>query len=531
MHVFLDPMRTAVLAVVCCGLSPIHVARSEPASAPDSDAFRLTLSKRVPGPEDKVPRRVTWTETWDPLNTAVIVCDMWDAHHCLNATKRGGEMAPRMNAVIQDARRRGSLIIHAPSSCMKFYDGHPARARALNAPRASNVPGDIGSWCHWIDSAEEAVGYPIDHSDGGEDDDPVEHQRWREELSAMGRNPGAPWIRQTETLEIDPDLDAITDDGVETWNLLEARGIDHVILMGVHVNMCVLGRPFGLRQMAKNGKDVVLMRDMTDAMYNPARRPYVSHFRGTELVVEHIEKNVCPTITSDQTLGGEPFRFEGDVRPRVVVAIAEREYRTTETLGGFAENYWGAVQGHQVTVLRGDPKAHHIPGFAESVRDADVVILSVRRQALPADDISALRGHLAAGKPLIGIRTSSHAFDARGQGPEGHLDWPRFDPEVLGGNYHGHHANGLTVAVHAVGDHPLLAGVEPGFTSRGSLYKVSPISDSALAVLLGSVEGHAAEPVAWVHHYGPEKAKVFYTSLGHPGDFENPAFLKLLVLR
>ena len=35
--------------------------------------------------------------------------------------------------------------------------------------------------------------------------------------------------------------------------------------------MCVLGRPFGLRQMAKNGKNVVLMRDMTDTMYNPAK--------------------------------------------------------------------------------------------------------------------------------------------------------------------------------------------------------------------------------------------------------------------
>ena len=63
--------------------------------------------------------------------------------------------------------------------------------------------------------------------------------------------------------------DAISDSGVEIWNLLEERGINNVILLGVHTNMCVLGRPFGLRQMAKNGKNVVLMRDMTDTMYNP----------------------------------------------------------------------------------------------------------------------------------------------------------------------------------------------------------------------------------------------------------------------
>jgi len=66
--------------------------------------------------------------------------------------------------------------------------------------------------------------------------------------------------------------------------------------------------------MAKNGKNVVLMRDMTDTMYNPQRAPMVSHFRGTELIIEHIEKYVCPTVTSDQIIGGEPFRFKADTR-------------------------------------------------------------------------------------------------------------------------------------------------------------------------------------------------------------------------
>ena len=54
------------------------------------------------------------------------------------------------------------------------------------------------------------------------------------------------------------------------------------------------------------------MRDMTDTMYNPQRWPYVSHFEGTRRVIAHIERYVCPTITSDQILGGEPFRFQGD---------------------------------------------------------------------------------------------------------------------------------------------------------------------------------------------------------------------------
>jgi hypothetical protein len=64
--------------------------------------------------------------------------------------------------------------------------------------------------------------------------------------------------------------------------------------------------------MAKNGKNVVLMRDLTDTMYNPQRAPQVSHFEGTRRIIEHIEKYVCPTVTSDQVLGGKEFRFKGD---------------------------------------------------------------------------------------------------------------------------------------------------------------------------------------------------------------------------
>jgi hypothetical protein len=108
-------------------------------------------------------------------------------------------------------------------------------------------------------------------------------------------------------IEIDNDRDYISDRGDEVWNILEAHKIQNVILVGVHTNMCVLGRPFGLRQMARNGKHVVLMRDLTDCMYNPKRWPYVDHFTGNDLIVSHVERYVCPTVTSDQILGGQPF--------------------------------------------------------------------------------------------------------------------------------------------------------------------------------------------------------------------------------
>jgi lysophospholipase L1-like esterase/nicotinamidase-related amidase len=264
----------------------------------------LTLQTRSRTGEKRVV-----AETWLPSRTAVIVCDMWDLHHCKNAVIREAEMAPRMNAVLETARAAGVLIIHAPSGCMSPYEGTPARERAKTAPPAARLPEKIGEWCKQIPAEETAI-YPIDQSDGGEDDDPAEHAAWVRELESKGRNPKAPWTKQIAVLRIDQEKDAISDSGVEIWNLLEARGIDQVILMGVHVNMCVAGRPFGLRQMAKNGKHVVLMRDLTDAMYNPQRWPFVSHQRGTDLFIAHVEKRICPTITSDQILrDGRPFAF------------------------------------------------------------------------------------------------------------------------------------------------------------------------------------------------------------------------------
>jgi hypothetical protein len=93
--------------------------------------------------------------------------------------------------------------------------------------------------------------------------------------------------------------DGISDSGEEIYNFCVAEDIRNVVLMGVHTNMCVLGRPFGIRQMVRLGKNVALARDLTDAMYDPRQPPYVSHARGTEMVIEHIEKYWCPSILGE----------------------------------------------------------------------------------------------------------------------------------------------------------------------------------------------------------------------------------------
>lgn len=279
-----------------------------------ADDFRLTLrSAHTVASTPRTYRSESTVEHWNPARTALIICDVWDAHHSLNAVRRLEEFAPRMNEVVQEVRRRGSTIIHAPSDCMAAYEGHPARLRALNAPVADNLPPEIAFWCSRIPAEEQAT-YPIDQSDGGDDDTPAEHAPWAAKLEAMGRNPALPWKMQSPLIEIDAEQDFISDRGDEVWNVLEQRGITHVILVGVHTNMCVLGRPFGLRQMVRHGKRVVLVRDLTDCMYNPARWPHVDHFTGNDLIVRHVERHVCPTITSDQILGGSPIVSKYDTR-------------------------------------------------------------------------------------------------------------------------------------------------------------------------------------------------------------------------
>jgi type 1 glutamine amidotransferase/nicotinamidase-related amidase len=474
-------------------------------------------------------------QTWDAGKTAIIVCDMWDAHHCLNAVRRVGELAPRINQFLIQARERGATIVHAPSSCTEFYKDHPARQHVASIPKASNAPIDIGAWCDWKNEDEEHTGYPIDHSDGGEDDDLEEHARWAEQLQSRGRNPGSPWIRQVESIEID-DEDFITDDGVENWSILEHRGIDNVMLVGVHTNMCVLGRPFGLRQLSKNGKNVVLVRDLTDTMYNPAMRPYVSHFSGTDLIVKHIEEHVCPTISSNQVLGGPEFRFRNDKRPHVVMVIGEQEYETARSLPVFAKQH--LYKHMKVTYVTADEDdINDFPGI-QAVRDADLLVVSVRRRTPPRGQLEIIREYVASGRPVVGIRTASHAFSLRDdqQPPAGHDAWPEFDAEVLGGNYQGHHGNkpdgDVSTFVWSVaeGDQarqwPMLAVNTVKTTSW--LYKTLPLRPGANVLMMGRVGARKPhEPVTWTYiHAGG--GRTFYTSLGHPDEFATESFQQLL---
>lgn len=250
------------------------------------------------GGADKIVEKET---AWDPKKTAVVVIDMWDDHWCKSAAARVGELTPPVNDALSALRKKGVFIIHSPSSVTSFYKDAPERKRAQSAPFAATpiALSKVERWgtCWLYPDPKREGPLPIDDSDMGCD---------CQDAKCKIREA---WTRQTAGITIDP-ADAITDDGQEAWNLLAERKIDNVIILGVHLNMCVLGRPPAIRQMVGLGKNVVLVRDFTDTMYNPEKKPFVNHFAGTDLVVAHVERYWCPSILSTDLTGKPAFRFK-----------------------------------------------------------------------------------------------------------------------------------------------------------------------------------------------------------------------------
>lgn len=244
--------------------------------------LRLTLRERREDPKGSGRfKAVERTADWEVGETAIIVCDMWDDHHCKMAAHRVGVMAPRMNQVLSAARDRGVTIIFAPSETMNIYAGSPHRKRMEQA-KPVKPPVPIEKRCLRNPDREPPT-LPVDEDLDCDDC----------ELGPVVRR----HTRQHPGLDI-VGFDGVSDSGEEIYNYCAQEGIKNIVLMGVHTNYCILARPFGIRQMLKLGKNVVLARDLTDALYDQRQPPHVSHARGTEIVIEHIETHLCPSIQS-----------------------------------------------------------------------------------------------------------------------------------------------------------------------------------------------------------------------------------------
>ncbi|MGB8167981.1 MAG: ThuA domain-containing protein [Chthoniobacteraceae bacterium] len=225
------------------------------------------------------------------------------------------------------------------------------------------------------------------------------------------------------------------------------------------------------------------------------------------------------------------FSFGADPKPapRVFFLIGETEYGTSETLPAFAKAELEPRGIRSTFSILPASGTEEFPNF-DAFKDADLLLVSVRRHAPPKEQMDAIRAHVAAGKPVLGIRTTTHAFGKRKGETEG--AWETFDMDVFGGHYDNHYGRGPKVfakVVPAAAAHPVLTGIAGAeFEVPSHLYKYPKLAPTATLLITARMEGKPeVEPMAWVNVAGERRA--FYTSMGAAEDFEVPQFRRLLL--
>lgn len=218
---------------------------------------------------------------------------------------------------------------------------------------------------------------------------------------------------------------------------------------------------------------------------------------------------------------------------QIVFLITEDtlNYEAHKSIPAFAQEL-ESKQGYKVTVLLGNGThgAYTYPHF-EVIDKADLLVVFARRIALPHDQMNKIKNYLKSGRPLVGIRTANHAFTMMGENAQqGFEYWPEFVPEILGCMNRGYGivGPGINVSINSnETKHPIVEGLPLKWHSQANVYKVAPLLDKSITVLLTGNDTQIEEPIAWVRNAG--SSKVFYTSLGHPTDFQTPEFNKLII--
>lgn len=276
--------------------------------------------------------------------TALIIMDTWDKHADPGAALRVSQLAPAINEFANFLRARGCLIIHSPSDT-RYYNvesSHISEAERTARQNAINARNQSPSFLGLGGSASDRVWarqtyFYLGKKDlAGTFNTIVEGagSYWPSQSNpATGRT-----TKQNAAIIIHPE-DAISGDNVDASPNSDAyeeilaltAGRPNLIYCGVHVNMCILNRTNGTRPMAKAGKSLWLVRDLTDALVGGSssgfnqgasdmdvfvtpKNKYMNgsynHFEATDLVVDWIGRNVgAETWTSDFLTGGQRFRF------------------------------------------------------------------------------------------------------------------------------------------------------------------------------------------------------------------------------
>ena len=260
--------------------------------------------------------------------------------------------------------------------------------------------------------------------------------------------------------------------------------------------------------------------------------------------------------------------YEGTSGPgvgkHIVFVSGDEEYRSEEALPMLA-SILAFRHGFKTTVLFAtDPETGEInPEYVKSIpglsvlEDADLLFIFIRWRDLPADEVQYIADFTNSGKPIIGLRTSTHPFaftdpdhpfaryDWRSQIPGWEGGWGR---QVLGETWiehHGHHGvegtRGLVNYVFA--DDPILNGVGDNVYGPTDVYGLTTLPEGSEVLLYGlTLQGLDAEsppnyeksivPIAWRRLYQGETgntSRVFTTTMGAAVDLQSEGLRRLLV--
>ena len=259
--------------------------------------------------------------------------------------------------------------------------------------------------------------------------------------------------------------------------------------------------------------------------------------------------------------------FEGDAGPgagkHIVLVAGDEEYRSEDSMPQLAK-ILAVHHGFKCTMLFAinretgeiDPQTlDNIPGL-EALATADLMVLFVRFRDLPDDQMESIMDYTNAGKPIVALRTSTHAFRFVEHEDGPYAKWSfraegategGYGRQVLGEtwiNHYGAHKKESTRGLVANGmeNHPIVRGCED-IWGPSDVYAITTLSGDSQPVIMGQVltsmdpsDGPNAEkppvPVAWVKTYTGTQGKasrVFTTTMGHGGDLESEGFRRLLV--
>jgi type 1 glutamine amidotransferase len=234
--------------------------------------------------------------------------------------------------------------------------------------------------------------------------------------------------------------------------------------------------------------------------------------------------------------------LKGAKKPLVVFVTGDHEYSGELTLPLIAaelERHYGI----QTKVLKTSPDYNgekDLPGL-EVLRDADLAVFFLRWRQLPQDQLDYIDAYLKSGKPVMGFRTTTHAFNYPAGDPR--IRWNSFGefafgaPPGWGGKaqhtHYGHLSTTDVTVIPEAAKNPILTGVTP-FHAASWLYRVLPDypAKGAVPLLMGKSvnpdKSAVDNPVAWTwkNEWG---GKTFITTLGHPDDFQQESFQRLVI--